>query len=85
MWFIGNLLFLPTDVFPLLHHIQRLRLAREMGHFVEDETNWTRYYASLTCARTALMAIDFWLALWLFRGAAGVRKFFLPDEPQPMD
>jgi len=77
---IGSLLFLPTDALGLLHHVQYLRLAREIGHSVEEEIYWIRYYASLTCARLAATAIDLWFALWLYRGAAGARKFFLPDE-----
>ena len=85
MWSIANLLFLPTEAFALLHHIQHLHLAREMNHFVEEETYSTRYYAGLVCGRIAIMTIDLWLALWLYRGAAGVRKFFLPDEPEPAD
>jgi hypothetical protein len=53
-----------------------------MGHFVENETYWTRYYAGWTCMRAVGMAIALWLALWLCRGAASARKFFLPEEPQ---
>jgi hypothetical protein len=85
VWCVGNLLMLPSEAFALLHHLQHLRLAREMGRFVEDETYWTRYYASLTCGRIALTAIDLWLALWLYRGAVGARKFFLPEEPKPVE
>jgi len=84
VWSIANLLFLPADAFPLWHHIQHVRLAREIGHLVEEETYWIRYYALLTCARVATITIELWVALWLYRGAGGVRKFFLSDEPQSM-
>lgn len=80
LWFIDNLLSLPVDALAVFHHLQRLHLAREMGHFVEDETYWTRYYAGWTCMRAVGMAIALWLALWLCRDGKTVRKFFLPEE-----
>src|ERR1700689_5140836 len=82
IWFVSNLIFLPSDVIAVLHHMHRLRLAREMDRFVEDETYWTRYYASWACARAVVAVVALWLALWLYRGAAGVRKFFSLETPQ---
>ena|ERR1700721_911981 len=76
IWFVSNLIFLPSDVIAVLHHMHRLRLAREMDRFVEDETYWTRYYASWACARAIGMVVALWFASWLYRGAAGVREFF---------
>jgi hypothetical protein len=77
-WCVSNVLFMPTDILGVVHHVHGLRLARDAGRaiYVEDEVHWLRYYVSLTAARAALIAINVWAALWLYHGAAGVRRFF---------
>jgi hypothetical protein len=82
IWFASNLMFLPSDSIAILHHVHHLRQAQEMGRFVEDETYWTRYYASWACARAIGAVVALWLGLWLYRGGVGVRKFFFLETPQ---
>lgn len=82
IWSVGTLLLIPTDVIGMMRHLQALRLAQQVGRYVEEERYWTRYYSSLAFGRVLGLAVDLWLARWLYRGAAGVRKFFLPNEPQ---
>jgi hypothetical protein len=76
IWSLSNLLLIPTDVIGIMRHLEALRLAHQAGRFVEEETYWTRYYSSLAFGRVVGLAVNLWLARWLYRGATGVRKFF---------
>jgi hypothetical protein len=85
IWFFGNLLFLPIDITGVVHHEQLLRLPGQTRIFVNEETYLTRYYAGLSFTRLVTMVMDLWLALWLYRRAAGLRKFFGMEAPDSID
>lgn len=85
VWFGANLVFLPNDVMGVAHHAQGLRLVNETTRLAAEETYFVRYYAGLASARVIIMVADLWLALWLYRGAAGARKFFLLEAKSPLE
>jgi hypothetical protein len=78
-WVVSEILYFPADVIGVAHHLQLLRMAREMDKYVAEETYWVRYYAELVCMRIIMVTLSLWMALIFYQGGPRLRRFFLID------
>lgn len=85
-WMVGNLLFLAPDVTAAMHYARLVRTAGNIGSGADAQVYLLRSYVQLTAVRSLLAVFDLMLALWLYRGAPGVRRFFgIDNEPTVCD
>jgi hypothetical protein len=84
-WLVEEILLSPADVMGLLHHIRLLQIAHDMNRYIDEETYWVRYYAWHACERAIKIGLSFWAVIWFYRGSSQLKKFFLSDEPQPVE